>query len=736
MATVRPDRGRARFDGFEIDLASGELRKNDGTANRIQPKPLQLLRLLLESEGKVVTRDRLREVLWSDQTFVDFEHGVNTAVKKLRQALDDSVESPRYIQTLPKIGYRFLPAVQWIGGSSVSASSLPEEKIPSKANTRPRWNLIARMTLAIVAAVVALVVFVYLAQRKEIGTPTPGASERRLTANPDDTPVMSGVISPDGKYLAYSDATGLYLRDVDTGETHPVPLPEGFDALVESWFPDSTHLLVSRVENSVQAPGLWIASVMGGAPRRILEEGSLGVVSPDGARIAFSRQNGLAQEIWVSRSNGEDPQRLISSIEDQLSRVAWAPDSNRFAYVTTKTRYYTSRNGPDSRIEVFDLRTNRTTTVRSIGDRGLPRGGAAIGWTPSNDLLYAMREPRPNQQDTNLWRQALDPVTAQPRGEPQRTTAGQDIAIQLSLSSDGKRAALRRHAPEPDIFIANIENSGKTVGPLKRLTLDERLDYAMAWSPDSQYVISYSNRDGPFHVFKQNIAATQAELLVGGKDDLYVPRMSPDGKSVLYIVRASAGGSSDNSRVMRVPLAGGPSQLVFEQPGLWDIQCSRLSSTLCLASTIQGSHQSFVTFDPLSGKRSDLKIGDADGDNFDWSLAPDGQHLAWAKNRSTQTQFGIRILSLTDGSKRDITVPGWVEIFGLDWTADSNGFFATAYDTKGVRALLHVGTDGQISTMLAERGADLYWAIPSPDGRRLALVKDSNSSNVSLLEKF
>jgi len=548
--------------------------------------------------------------------------------------------------------------------------------------------------------------------------------------------VTSGVISPDGKYLAYSDATGLYLRHVDTGETHPVPLPKGFDALAESWFPDSTHLLVTHVNDSVQPPGLWVISVMGGTVRKVSDEGLSAGVSPDGLHIAFSRQNGAAQEIWVMQVDGDNARRLVSSNEDHLSRVAWAPDSKRFAFVATKTRYYTSRNGPDSQIEVFDLSTERTTLIRQLGNRGLPRGGAALGWMPNNELIYAMREPRPNQQDTNLWRQALDPETAQPRGQPERLTTGRNIAVQLSISQDGKRMALRRHAPQPDIYIADLKNHGKALGPLRRLTLDERLDYAMAWTPDNQSVVFYSNRDGPFRVFKQNIDATQAELLVGGQDDLYAPRMSPDGANVLYIIRAKAGGASDDSKVMRVPLAGGPPQLMFPEPGLWDIQCSRLPSTLCLASTIQSGHQSFFSFDPVKGKQLQLQITEADGDNFDWSLAPNGKYIAWAKNRSSQKDFGIRIFSLVDSSKRDIPVPGWVEIYGLDWAADSKGFWATAYNTKGVRALLYVGIEGKVTTMLANQATDLDWAIPSPNGRRLAIVKDSNSSNVWLLEAF
>ena len=104
----------ARFDRFEVDLVSGDLWTSEGASTRIQPLPLRVLRLLLEAEGGVVTREQLRATLWSEETFVDFEHGVNTAVKKLRQALGDSTTSPKFVETLPKIGYRFLVPVTWV----------------------------------------------------------------------------------------------------------------------------------------------------------------------------------------------------------------------------------------------------------------------------------------------------------------------------------------------------------------------------------------------------------------------------------------------------------------------------------------------------------------------------------------------------------------------------------------------------------------------------------------------
>lgn len=101
----------ARFGAFEVDLAAGELRKS-GVRIRLQEQPFQVLALLLERPGDVVTREELRQKLWPADTFVDFDHSLNTAILKLREALSDSASSPRYVETLPRRGYRFVAPVE------------------------------------------------------------------------------------------------------------------------------------------------------------------------------------------------------------------------------------------------------------------------------------------------------------------------------------------------------------------------------------------------------------------------------------------------------------------------------------------------------------------------------------------------------------------------------------------------------------------------------------------------
>jgi DNA-binding winged helix-turn-helix (wHTH) protein len=111
-----------RFGVFEADLAAGELRKN-GARIRLQEQPFQVLTALLQNAGQVVTRDHLREKIWPADTFVDFDHSLNTSVNKIREALGDSASSPRFVETLARRGYRFIAPVDGSAAESAAAQN-------------------------------------------------------------------------------------------------------------------------------------------------------------------------------------------------------------------------------------------------------------------------------------------------------------------------------------------------------------------------------------------------------------------------------------------------------------------------------------------------------------------------------------------------------------------------------------------------------------------------------------
>ena len=135
MPASDPSVGVIAFGVFSVDLRSGELWKS-GVKVRLQDQPFRLLRLLLEHPGKVVTREELQRQIWPADTFVDFDHGLNNAIKRLREALGDTAETPRYIETLPRRGYRFMAPPRPRPRTIQGAGKL--QSVPSSRDHIPR----------------------------------------------------------------------------------------------------------------------------------------------------------------------------------------------------------------------------------------------------------------------------------------------------------------------------------------------------------------------------------------------------------------------------------------------------------------------------------------------------------------------------------------------------------------------------------------------------------------------
>src|SRR6184192_2174361 len=266
-------RGVIRFGVFEVDLPAGRIRRN-GLRVHLQDQPFRVLAMLLERPGEVVTREDLRARLWPSDTFVDFDHGLNAAVKRLRDALGDSAENPRFVETLARRGYRFLAPVEF----PAVETSTAQVHVTSNLSKPRRWRMFAGAFLLVV---VAIALGLHLGMRASRAHQPVQPTEIRLTANSPDVPVYFGAISPDGRYLAYIDPRGTFLREIATDESHALPLPEGFRVHHLSWYPDGSHLLAEAVAESEEHSGLWNIPLLGGAPRKLVTEGEAGSVSPD-----------------------------------------------------------------------------------------------------------------------------------------------------------------------------------------------------------------------------------------------------------------------------------------------------------------------------------------------------------------------------------------------------------------------------------------------------------------------
>lgn len=709
-----------QFGVFEVDLRAGELRRN-GSRVKLQEQPLQILTLLLERPGEVVSREELQIRLWPADTFVDFDHSLNAAVRRLRDALGDSAENPRFVETVARRGYRFL----------VPVSGMPPavEAEPPVHPTRPAWWI---ASAAVVLLLAGLGVGLFLGRRGSRPSPAlPPIVERRLTANPSEYPISSAALSYDGKYLAFSDDTGSYLRQVDTGETHPLPLPEGFKAKPVCWFPDGSHILVSSLAGASQEPGLWQISALGGSPRKLADQGGEAAVSPDGTQIAFLKGTPKSQELWLMGADGEQPRKLAGQIGDIFRSPVWSPDGTRIAFL--RGVYQAGTYGIKPQIEVLDLATNQRLVVSSEA-----RLGPALAWA-GDRLVYVLNEDPPSQNDSNLWSQHIDPHTGKALGTATRITSSAGSIRYLSGSADGKRMAYLKAGWQPDVYVVRLEGKGTRLSTPRRLTLDERQDMPWSWTPDSKQVLFGSDRDGSFHIFRQAPDQTTPELLVGGSEQSMLPRLTPDGRQLVYLQYRQAFDSASGVRMMRIPVAGGPSQLVMEVHGLTNEQCARQPSSLCLYSVAGDKRLTFMSFDPMQGTGQEVAhIDDELPYAYNWSLSPDGSTLAMAKSNKLDiiVQPVIRLLTLKDGKERRIALKEWSAINAIDWAADGKNLWVSASTATGTNALLNVDLQGRARPLWEQTKMFVGWAIPSPDGRYLAMWQASGSANVWMVENF
>src|SRR5690242_12183911 len=190
MATQPQSAARLTFGPLEVDAQAGELRRN-GVRVRLSGQPFQILLMLLAHPNELVTREQLREEIWTETTFVDFEHGLNAAMNKLRRALGDAAEKPLYIETLPRRGYRFIAP---IAGLATTVPKVEPAQIPSPHRPRSLW-ILASIAVTAIAAVAGLIIGSRKAPRTSAWTPVP------LTTYAGRE--MQASFSPDGNQVAF-----------------------------------------------------------------------------------------------------------------------------------------------------------------------------------------------------------------------------------------------------------------------------------------------------------------------------------------------------------------------------------------------------------------------------------------------------------------------------------------------------------------------------------------------------
>jgi serine/threonine protein kinase/Tol biopolymer transport system component len=570
--------------------------------------------------------------------------------------------------------------------------------------------------------------------------PPPELKERRLTFNPSENALTQGAISPDGKYLAYGDRTGMHLKLIQTGETRTIPQPQGSAPdragwWPNGWFPDGSKFIAAGLEAG-QRPSGWVVSVMGGPPRKLRDDADVWSVSPDGTLIAFGSGLGFhrCREIWLMGPQGEEPRRLVAGSEDDgFFWAAWSPDGRQVAY----QRFHRTPDKLECSIESRDLKGGQPTPVLSD-----PRLCSPIHflWYPGGRLVYAMSEPEPNQRYNNLWEIRVDTRTGEPVGKPRRITNWAGVYASLSGTADGKQLAVSKFSTQTDVYVGELEASGHGLKQPRRLTLDEHNDYPGAWMPDSKAVLFWSDRNGTWDIFKQALDQDEAQPIVTGPDYKDWPVVSPDGSWILYLSSASPESSATTPvRIMRVPTSGGPPQLVLDGRGINGLSCARSPASLCVFSEWAPDQKQliFSAFDPAHGRGRELtRINLRQPSSYcDWDLSRDGSRLA-------STQFDdregrIEILPLAGGETREVNVKGWNGLWAIGWAPDSKGLFVSRYPSSGTM-LLYVNLEGRASVLWEQKLTGRYWTwgTPSPNGRYVALLGWSEDSNVWMLENF
>jgi serine/threonine protein kinase/Tol biopolymer transport system component len=605
--------------------------------------------------------------------------------------------------------------------------------------TSPLQRRLAVIVAASAVLVAAAAILAYWLTRPP--APPPELKERRLTFNPSENALTQGAISPDGKYLAYGDRTGMHLKLIQTGETRTIPEPEGpapdrAGWWPNGWFPDGSKFIAAGLEAG-QRPSGWVVSVMGGPPRKLRDDADVWSVSPDGTLIAFGSGLGFhrCREIWLMGPQGEEPRRLVSGSEDDgFFWAAWSPDGRRVAY----QRFHRTPDKLECSIETRDLKGGQPTPVLSD-----PRLCSIIHflWYPGGRLVYAMSEPEPNQGYNNLWEIRVDTRTGEPVGKPRRITNWAGVyAGHLGRTQDGKRLGVTKYGAQADVYVGELEANGHRLKNTRRLTLDEHNDYPDQWMPDSKAVLFWSDRNGTWDIFKQALDQDEVQPVVTGPDYKQQPVLSPDGSWILYLSSASRESSATTPvRIMRVPTSGGPPQLVLEGRGIDYLACARSPAALCVFSEPSPDRKQliFSAFDPVHGRGRELTRINLNQPllNYSWDLSCDGSRLAFTQFDDREGR--IEILPLAGKEAREVNVKGWNGFVGLSWAADSKGLFVSRYPSSGTM-LLYVNLEGRASVLWEQKLTGRYWTwgTPSPNGRYVALLGWSEDSNVWMLENF
>ena len=559
-------------------------------------------------------------------------------------------------------------------------------------------------------------------------------------------------LSPDRQRLAYITVDGgLLVRDNRNALVQELELPPNF-SVYQLIFPSDAALLAVGITHGIFET--WAIPLNGGAANRLLSDTQFLALSHDRKRVAWLNEK---QEIWTGSLDGSRPRFLYKSRPDEkIAMIFWSAKDksvwfNRLRHCFAPPGARDVSINPDT-CEETDLASY--TLAADLLAVKLKDIRLNSGFFADDGEFFFLREDLARASGSfNLWSVQTDENTGNVANTPHQLSHLNGVVLsQLTGSRDGRNLAVVRTDSTTQTYVADWRS---TPSPLlsnqRRLTLEQTNSYPHAWTPDGQFVIFESDRNGHLELFRQKLTRREAELLVSTPGDVYMPQVAPNGKWLLMMYRdLPSFGKPDKSirhLLLRAPISGGRAVEVPLGEPLDEFRCSLPGQgTGCVLRTTGANEQRYFELDPIAGKGGELgRTAFVSKGLGRWSLSPDGTklfipgihddgrflevHLDPTPSRRSQSWHQIEAIGRMSGISSVPSGDGWlVDSPMLDFTVNNAIFPAFLGDVFRAEGFFFV--DKQLRPHLIYKSFTNLSGVVSPDGKHMALLGADVNSNV------
>jgi Tol biopolymer transport system component len=486
--------------------------------------------------------------------------------------------------------------------------------------------------------------------------------------------------------------------------------------------------------------GIWVISVIGATLKKLRDDAHDASLSHDGTKIVF--RDAVNHGVWVMDADGGNAKEWMKHEAGMhIFFPTWLANDKRIAYA----RLWNA-NG-EAKVVLESRNAQGTDPVIVLSNPRL----SDQSWGQNGRLIYSLREPPPNQYDSNLWELRFDPETGKPKGNPRRLTDWTGFFFNNpELTTDGKRLVFLNHKAQSDVYVAELESSGNALKTPQRLTLDDRVDWPGGWSLDSKTMFFYSDLAGSIDIYKQGVADRNPEPIVTGSEEKCAPQISPDGKWLLYLQwpMTTENAQANSGKLMRIPIGGGPAETVMDVKGdsfvsygddptntagsFPSFRCTSHAPGTCVVAEADDTQITFSSFDPVQGRKAELVKVPANKELTRWDLSPDGSRVALSV--FDYKVADVQIVPLNGGAAQKFSVMPWTELVAVAWAADGKSLFLASYSSRGT-SIVHTELTGA-SKPLFKSSWDIFALTASPDGHALAFGPVITSANAWTIPSF